>query len=148
MRRWNGWGDETTDYALPASAARYLEAQIGAGTPFEDVSLEKMVTAVPESPLGAHVLITPDSLDRLLHARGQSLPDWVAMRSGRIGAFPDGIAYPVQDEDVRALFEYARRNHVRLIPYGGGTSVVGHINPRSIDAPTLTIDLSRLNRLI
>jgi alkyldihydroxyacetonephosphate synthase len=49
---------------------------------------------------------------------------------------------------VRALLEYAKKAGVKVIPYGGGTSVVGHINPISGDAPVLTMDLSRLNRLL
>ena len=87
-------------------------------------------------------------IDRLLHARGQSLPDWVALRSGRIGAFPDGVAYPEDETQVRSLLDYAKRNHALVIPYGGGTSVVGHINPPLTDQAVLTIDLSKLNRLI
>ena len=66
---------------------------------------------------------------RQRHARGQSLPDWVALRSGRIPVFPDGVAYPQGEADVAELLAYAAAVDARLIPYGGGTSVVGHINP-------------------
>jgi len=83
----------------------------------------------------------------LCHARGQSLPDWIALRNGRITTFPDGVAYPTTDEHVRDLIHYAKDINAIMIPYGGGTSVLGHINPSSGDAPVLTIDLSRLSRL-
>jgi alkyldihydroxyacetonephosphate synthase len=69
------------------------------------------------------------------------------MRYGCIPAFPDGIAYPQTDEDVAALIELAQTADLHLIPYGGGTSVVGHINPEPGSAPVLTVDMGRMKRL-
>jgi alkyldihydroxyacetonephosphate synthase len=148
MRRWNGWGDEATTYPLPASAGRFLESKVGKGSSIPDVTFERALVAVPPSCLTPYTHLSLDPADRLYHARGQSLPDWIALRHGRIDAFPDGVAYPASDEDVRDLFAYAKRTGARLIPFGGGTSVVGHINPRSVDFPALTVDLNRLNRLL
>jgi alkyldihydroxyacetonephosphate synthase len=147
MRRWNGWGDDSTTYPVPPGAVEYLEGQIGPTAAPRDATLEQVMETVPPSRLPAHPLVTTDPEARLRHARGQSLPDWVALRSGRIGTFPDGIAYPSQEEEVRDLLDYARDTGVRLIPYGGGTSVVGHINPLPGEAPVLTVDMSRLSRL-
>lgn len=148
MKRWNGWGDEATTYPLPDSATRYLADLIGEGPHLEDATLEQTLQAVPPSPLPPHPLVSTDSEERLRHAHGQSLADWIALRSGQIGASPDGVAYPASDEEVRALLEYVKKAGVKVIPYGGGTSVVGHINPISGYAPVLTMDLSRLNRLL
>jgi alkyldihydroxyacetonephosphate synthase len=148
MRRWNGWGDENTHYPLPASAESYLAERIGHGAPAPDATLEQVLKGAPASRLTPRAGISTEALDRLLHARGQSLPDWVALRRGRIGALPDGVAYPENAQQVRELLDDARRSGVSVIPYGGGTSVVGHINPLPQDAPVLTIDLSRLDRLI
>ena len=147
MRRWNGWGDDMTGYPLHALAARLIEEWIGPATPPRDVPLADVVRAVPASRLPDHPLIMTDAAERVRHARGQSLPDWVALRSGRIPVFPDGVAYPTTEDDVRDLIAYALAAGVRLIPYGGATSVVGHINPVSGDAPVLTVDLGRMNRL-
>jgi alkyldihydroxyacetonephosphate synthase len=148
MRRWNGWGDEATTYPLPESAGRFLEMKVGKGRIIPDVTFERALVAVPPSRLIPYTRLSLDPADRLYHARGQSLSDWIALRHGRVEAFPDGVAYPVSDEEVRNLFAYAKRTGTKLIPFGGGTSVVGHINPRPIDSPTLTVDLSRLNHLI
>lgn len=148
MRRWNGWGDDAITYPLPESALQYIEAAIGQGTPTPDASFEQVVASVPVSDLIPHALISTDPGDRVRHARGQSMPDWIATRSGRIEIFPDGIAYPNNDDEVRRLLEYAQQTGTHLIPYGGGTSVVGHINPVAGNNPTLTVDLSRLNRLL
>jgi alkyldihydroxyacetonephosphate synthase len=147
MRRWNGWGDETQDYPLPASAARFLEQLVGAGAPQTAVALADVVRQAPVARLAGHPMVTTDPVERLRHARGQSLPDWLALRSGEIGPLPDGVAYPSTADEVRALIDYAQAAGVRLIPYGGGTSVVGHINPLPGAAPVLTVDLGRLNRL-
>jgi len=61
--------------------------------------------------------------------------------------FPDGVAYPTTEAEVRDLLQYAQAVGARVIPYGGGTSVVGHINPLPGDAPVLTVDMGRLSAL-
>lgn len=148
MRRWNGWGDDTYSYALPASAAHYLETLVGPGTAPQDAGLEDILAEVPSSKLPDHPLVFTDPLLRLRHARGQSLPDLIALRSGRIGEFPAGVAFPSREKEVRELIQFAGQVGARLIPYGGGTSVVGHINPLPGDAPSLTLALNRMNSLL
>ncbi|HSJ58201.1 MAG TPA: FAD-binding oxidoreductase [Anaerolineae bacterium] len=147
MRRWNGWGDEAVESHLPENARRFLEALVGPGERPDDATFDQVVAQVPPSRLPDHGLISIDPADRVRHARGQSLPDWIALRSGQIGAFPDGVAYPTTDEDVRALLDWAQKTGTHLIPYGGGTSVVGHVNVLPGEQPVLTVDLGRLNRL-
>ncbi|MEW5986521.1 MAG: FAD-binding oxidoreductase [Chloroflexota bacterium] len=148
MRRWNGWGDDTIHYAAPAAAAGFLANLVGPGMPPRDAKLSEVVATVPSSRLPAHPLVSHDPVERVCHARGQSLPDWIALRSGRIPVFPDGVAYPNHDDDVRELIQYAQVVGARLIPYGGGTSVVGHVNPLPGEAPVLTVNLSHLCRLL
>lgn len=108
MRRWNGWGDEGISYRLPESARRYLESKVGRDQTLPDVSFERALAAVPQSRLTPHTGISPDPSDRLYHACGQSLADWIALRYGRIEAFPDGVAYLASDEEVCDLFACAR----------------------------------------
>lgn len=147
MRRWNGWGDETIHYPLPHAVAAVLEQLLGAGQPPRDAAFADVVARVPSSRLAAHAAISADPEERLRHACGQSFPDLLALRSGRVPVFPDGVAYPVSAADVRDLLRYAASSGARLIPYGGGTSVVGHINPPRHEAPVLTLDLRRMRRL-
>jgi len=148
LRRWNGWGDDTFAYPLPNSATPFLQELVGQGTPPRDATLGEVVASVPDSRLPAHPLVGADPAERARHARGQSLPDWIALRSGCIPAFPDGVAYPTTNAQVRALLDYAASVGARLIPYGGGTSVVGHVNVLPGDAPVLTLDLSHMSRLL
>ena len=147
MRRWNGWGEAATSYPLSESAAAYLSGKIGRAVPPRDAGFEAVLASVPPSRLPKHDLIDRSPQARLLHARGQSLPDWLASRTGRIDSFPDGVAYPEDGSQVAELLALARRQGFSLIPYGGGTSVVGHINPLPGERPTITLDLSHLNQL-
>ncbi len=147
MRRWNGWGDQAVTYPIPERAKQFLRVSVGPAFGPQDAPLEKIIAGLQRSRLPHHPLINITALDRLRHARGQSLPDWIDMRSGRISTFPDGVAYPTTDQEVHELIKYARDVGATIIPYGGGTSVVGHINPLKSDAPVLTVDVGRLNRL-
>ncbi len=96
MKRWNGWGDDENalDYTLSVIAMKFLEGLIGKSTPLQDASLEQVLASVPESRLPPNMLYSLDAEDRLRHARGQSLPDWLALRSGEFGVFPDAVAFP------------------------------------------------------
>lgn len=148
MRRWNGWGDETTVVELPAHGEAFLAELVGPGQALADASLEQVLGQVPASRLPAHPLVSQDAEVRVRHARGQSLPDWLAMRSGEFGVFPDGVAQPETADQVRELLAWAVAQDVTLIPYGGGTSVAGHINPHVSERPVLTLSLARMSKLI
>jgi len=148
MKRWNGWGNIETDYPVPASARAYLVNLFGSLDPTPDADLETVLRSVPASRLPVHPLVDASPMERLTHARGQSTEDWVALRSGRIPAFPDGVAYPTSEEGVRDLLAYAKKAGAIVIPYGGGSSVVGHINAPKFDAPVLTLSLEKMTRLL
>jgi alkyldihydroxyacetonephosphate synthase len=148
MRRWNGWGDDTIVYPLHDSAANYLKSLIGPGQSVPDIPMEALLAKIQPARLPDHPLVTYEPSARLLHARGQSVPDWLAMRNGLLLAFPDGVACPETAAQVRELLSWAIHNQVCLIPYGGGTSVVGHVNPLGDDRPVVTIDMSRMNGLL
>ena len=148
MRRWNGWGDENNDYPLKPSGLAFLHARLGPGRHLPDAELKTVLDSVPSSRLASHPLISTDPETRVRHARGQSLPDWLAMRSGQFERFPDGVAEPESSAQVRELLDWANAEDVRVIPYGGGTSVVGHINPPDSERPVLTLSLARMDKLI
>lgn len=150
MRNWNGWGKENSEYAITLgdTALEVLGSLIGSADPLPEATLDEVVAKVPASRLPTHPLVETGEKDRALHARGQSLPDVLEMRGGGVDTFPDGVAFPESSQDVRALIDYAVAHDVQVIPYGGGTSVVGHINPEAGEKPVLTIDMSRMNRLI
>jgi len=147
MRRWNGWGDETLRFPAPQPALAFLETALGPGTPPRDAALGDLVSQVPSTRLTRGVLLQTDPEVRLRHSLGQSLPDWVALRFGRVPAFPDAVAFPESDADVRDLLRFAAWAGARVVPYGGGTSVVGHLTPPAGEAPVLTVDMGRMSRM-
>ena len=144
MRRWNGWADEGDDVALPVGAARLLESLIGPGRRGRDATLDEVVAAVRPSRLPPHLLTSDDPVDRIRHARGQSLPDWIALRSGRLGAIPDVVARPSSASEVREVLNWSASAGVSVIPYGGGTSVVGGVTPADDGRPVVTVALERV----
>lgn len=145
MRRWNGWGDETISVPLGPDARSFLDRVVGPGRPEPDATWEATLAGMPPSALPeTHPLVTTDPAERLRHARGQSLPDWIAMRSGRPGWVPDGVAHPADCDEIRALFRFAAERGCWLIPYGGGTSVTGHLTPPAGGPPAVTVALDRL----
>jgi alkyldihydroxyacetonephosphate synthase len=149
MRRWNGWGDDTVTYAVPPLALALLAQEIGAGVPPSDVELNAIVSRqVPPTRLPHSPILEFDPTDRVRHARGQSLPDLIALRSGSQLVFPDAVAHPTTAADIQHLIRYAAEIGAAVIPYGGGTSVVGHINISPGLPPALTVDLNRMNSLL
>ncbi len=154
MRRWNGWGDDGAVEAVPVGARAFVARTVGAGTPPEEATLGEVVAAAPPSRLPSALaglpFVSTDPEARVRHARGQSFPDWVALRTGRVAPLPDGVAWPSSDEEVRGLIALAVASGTTLIPWGGGTSVVGGVDPIARgpeDPPVLTVDLGRLSDL-
>ncbi len=148
MRRWNGWGDEAIADEVPAAGLQALEEVLGRGTAPRDATLADVVARVGESRLPGNPLVDTDAEVRLRHARGQSLPDWLALRAGRLGAVPDGVAFPTTAAEVRQLLRFSAEVGARVIPYGGGTSVVGGVTPTADGQPWLTVSLERLTGLV
>jgi alkyldihydroxyacetonephosphate synthase len=150
MKRWNSWGLEENPQTtkLNPQAQTLLNGLIGEAQPLPDAQLDDVVAKVPVSRLPEHDLITTDAQVRVRHTRGQSLSDWLALHSGELGVFPDGVAYPSNANEVQQLLQLAKEHTFNIIPYGGGSSVVGHITPVKSERAVLTVDMSRMNRLI
>ncbi|MBL0242951.1 MAG: FAD-binding oxidoreductase [Rhodoferax sp.] len=148
MKRWNGWGDDAVELDLPAEAMQFLQQRLGAGVAPVDATLEQACAGIPASRLSPHRLVDTTLETRLRNSLGQSLPDWLKLRSGQVGTVTDGVAFPESGEQVRELLDYARDCGVAIIPLGGGTSVVGHLTVPEGQQPVLTVNLSRLCQLI
>jgi alkyldihydroxyacetonephosphate synthase len=148
MRRWNGWGDDATTFALHEEALAFLRERIGAGAPIADAQLETVCAGVAPSRLPPHPLVDTSPVLRVKAALGQSLPDWLKLRYGAIGPAPDGVAFPESSSQVRELLDYAARADAIVIPHGGGTSVAGHLAVPEGGRPVLSLDMGRMRALI
>jgi alkyldihydroxyacetonephosphate synthase len=148
MLRWNGWGDENITMDLPPRALQILHDVIGPGRIVPDYPLEKFVAKMPQSRLPRHPLVSTDPKLRLDHAHGQSLPDWIDLRCGTMQRFPDGVALPGTKAELQEVMKYAGEQDLTIIPYGGGTSVVGQLTVPESDRGVLSVSLEQLDRLI
>jgi alkyldihydroxyacetonephosphate synthase len=148
VKRWNGWGDSAQDYPLTDDARRFLRERLGEPQAPRDAAFEDTLRTVPASRLADRAGFDASPEARLRHARGQSFPDWLAMRSGQFGPFPDAVAFPATHDDVAAALSEARRAGAVVIPYGGGTSVVSHLAVPVTDRPVVSLSLERLDRLL
>jgi alkyldihydroxyacetonephosphate synthase len=149
-RRWNAWGTSDSPFltSLSEGGRQALAMMVGDAKPLENIGLSELLSKVPSSRLPEHALISVDAEDRLRHAKAHSFPDWMDLRSGNIDVFPDGVAFPKNSSEVRVLLDFSEQYDIEVIPYGGGTSVVGHINPLNSSKPILTIDMSNMNQLL
>jgi alkyldihydroxyacetonephosphate synthase len=152
------WGDPLRQAHLPEpvmAALRGFGVREPAGPPVEPDQI-----ALPPSALSAdaraalravlgpeHVSVTHH--DRLRHTSGWSTPDLLRLRAGDATDAPDAVLHPGCHEDVLALFQVCARHRLAVVPYGGGTSVVGGLAPlREGFAGVVTLDLRRLDRLV
>jgi alkyldihydroxyacetonephosphate synthase len=116
------------------------------------VSLEEVKLAQPrlQPPKELAGICTQDVHARASHALGKSYCDVVSGFRGRFEHPPDFVAFPGEEREVEALLAWCDAQRVAAIPYGGGTSVVGGVEPR-VPAGcngAISIDLSRLSGLL
>jgi alkyldihydroxyacetonephosphate synthase len=93
--------------------------------------------------------IFADRQTRLRHALGKSYRDLLRARAGTVGRIPDLVVTPGNHEEVEALLRAAAEHGVKIIPFGGGTNIVGgvEVSP-ALEGATITVSLRRMNRLL
>lgn len=149
---WWGWGREHDRPQLGGAERAMLEQEIGPTEPAERVRLENVglpgAAAVPESVViaaGGPGAVSVEHEDRVRHAAGKSYPDLVRLRSGAPGGAPDAVLAPAGPEAVGAALAACARERVAVVPFGGGTSVVGGVEPVRDGFGTLvSLDLTAL----
>jgi len=144
-RRLGGWGFEDESLLPSPELLAWLDAHIGpAAHP-----VPATTAAPPEIPaedLGElPAELSTDTLDRLAHARGQGLIDVLRIRSGLVPALPDAVCRPTDAYEVEGVLRSCASRDIRVIPWGGGTSVTGGVNVLAGDSPVLSLDLERLS---
>ena len=154
--RWWGWGEDGHAVPLPPAAEELLGAELEADpsvrkppVPFEQVSLPdpRLPDGVRErlaSAAGAEG-VRDDRETRIAHAVGRSYPDLVRIRAGDASSAPDAVVLPGSAEQVSAVLSACAEHRVAVVPFGGGTSVVGGVEPvREGFAAVISLDLGRL----
>ncbi|MFQ5789531.1 MAG: FAD-binding oxidoreductase [Acidobacteriota bacterium] len=88
------------------------------------------------------------SPDRAVHSLGKSYLDLICLRRGNILHPTDALVYPATETEIEKILKRARERHWIVIPFGGGTSVVGGIEPSADARPVIRVDLRRLNKIL
>ena len=155
LKFW-GWGYEGT--GLTQDEQQTLIANFAARLALDDIE-RRPVPAVGDVQLRAPRLDIPSSLsaicttaayERLAHAYGKSFPDSVRAFDRDFANAPDIVAFPENEAAVVAVLDWAADNDCAVVPFGGGTSVVGGIEPPVDErfAGTISLDLKRLGRVL
>lgn len=160
--RWNGWGwsAHQDDLAAREDIWSWLAGELDMPTllatparPLEDLLLPETRLGEKDEALFAQILgadrVHRDRFERAFHALGRSYHDILRLRSGTLEAAPDLVLYPRSTSEVLALLALASELGVAVVPYGGGTSVVGGVSATSLThRAVVTADLSAMSRLI
>jgi alkyldihydroxyacetonephosphate synthase len=156
---WWGWGDPAEVPDLPEAVLELLRGALGIlalGTPpppIETISLaptrltEPILAALIGVVGAAHAASDPET--RIRHTGGKSTPDLLRLRAGQATGAPDLVLAPGTHEEILELLRVCSAHRVAVVPFGGGTSVVGGLSPEVAGyAGVLALDLRRLNALV
>ncbi|NUT41677.1 MAG: FAD-binding oxidoreductase [Thermoactinospora sp.] len=150
MSHW-AWGPEPDHHELEQTA-RLISEVIGLGdpsawrppVPFERVRMAPPRLPVPELLSG---FATAEPYERARHTYGKAFRDLTRAYRGDFANAPDLVARPRTEDEIERVLEWAATTGVAVIPYGGGTSVVGGVEAR-FDGPALSLDLGRMDRVL
>ena len=149
--KWWGWGDPERRVELPETAVAAVRAELGVGTDDgrEPVSIDQVslpeARPIPDAVRAAagEIIDRPD--ERIRHAAGRSYPDLVRLRTGRLEHAPDAVLRPADADGVEALLDACAGAGVAVVPFGGGTSVVGGVEALAGEhSAVASLELSRL----
>ncbi|MEV0456918.1 FAD-binding oxidoreductase [Catellatospora methionotrophica] len=175
---WARWGTPEHAKPLPEAVAGLLKQVFEVTPPVAPVAPEAV--AVPVSPLSDLALaalaevvgaehVSTEIAERAVHATGKSTPDLFHQRSGELPALPSAVVAPADHDQVLALLATCVDHGLAVVPFGGGTSVVGGLTPQlgkpaphPIGTPAtcgtatgqaavgayISLDLRRLDRLV
>lgn len=160
--KWNAWGDPAAAKPLSEGIRSLLQQAVGVeGTGTAELqpdqvrlrpsALSRTDHEALAAIVGAEYCRTADS-DRLLHAGGKSTLDLLHRKEPGPQDAPDAVLLPggPNGEDaVAAILRYCSQHRIAVIPFGGGTSVVGGLDPdRAGFGAVVSLDLRRFDRLI
>ena len=151
-KHW-GWGFEDQQpspkqvEAAAAGAREHLgfpPVEVEQPVPLDDIELTPSRLDPPASL--AHICAT-DRYERVTHSYGKSYRDVVRAFRGQFDNPTDVVAHPADEADLERVLAWCEEAGAAAIPFGGGTSVVGGVDPPG-DRPSVTIDLGSLDRVV
>jgi alkyldihydroxyacetonephosphate synthase len=157
--RWNGWGWAAHDDAMAGreDVWRWLAGELGMPSllatparPLEEIALAPSRLTPAQRQCFASMLgadrIHDDKFERAFHARGKSYHDLLRLRAGDLSVAPDAILYPRGTEEVLRVLAFASDNEIAVVPFGGGSSVVGGVSAEANGfRAVVSLDLSGMD---
>jgi alkyldihydroxyacetonephosphate synthase len=152
LKHW-GWGyeDQAPSRDELQAAAKGIREGLGMGgeveqpVPLEAVELRAGRLKAPDS-FGD--LFTDSHYERVAHALGKAYRDVVRGFRGEFPNPPDLVAFPRDESEIETVLSWAEAEGAAVVPFGGGTSVVGGVEARLGDRPVVSLDLRRLDRVL
>jgi alkyldihydroxyacetonephosphate synthase len=157
--RWWGWGEDSEAPPLPPAAEQIVRSELGTdGAPSPRAALEDVRLPDPGLPAGARERlgaavgaehVREDREARVTHAAGKGYADLVRVRAGDGSSAPDAVVAPGTRDQVAAVLDACAEAGIAVVPFGGGTSVVGGVEPLRDGHPAVvSLDLRRLDRVL
>ena len=160
--RWWGWGTLDNAYSLDNRPRFWPMLRAWLELPddlherppvtLEEVALRPQrlddpVAASLRRLVGEHA-VRVDKRSRVEHACGKAYRDLVRLRSGMVPNPPDAVVYPADEGQVALVLAWAADRDIAVIPFGGGSTVLGAVEPQPGDQLVLALDLARLDRVV
>lgn len=161
--RWDGWGALNQDFFLKdhvTSIIELLKKEWSVSFLPEIPALDINDIKIRNSRLNSELeklfskIISPenlktDSYERIFHSIGRSYYDVIRIKFNLLHEFVDGVIYPTSDIEIEEILKLAKSKNIAVIPFGGGTSVVGGVEAfkQKNQKAILSLDLSRMNAL-
>jgi alkyldihydroxyacetonephosphate synthase len=150
--KWWGWGDPAVESSLDEEALGVLRERIGELEPWPLAHALEEIELPPAEPLPRALVeaageesVFRGEEDRLRHATGCGYVDLARLRNGALAAAPDAVAMPANAEALQRVVEICAAEGVAIVPFGGGTSVVGGVEPlRGAHERLISLDLGAL----
>ncbi|MBI1330059.1 MAG: FAD-binding protein [Alphaproteobacteria bacterium] len=160
--QWNGWGWTAAKDTLAErdEVWTWLAAELGMPSllatparPLAEISLapSRLTDALRHrfAEMLGNDRVRTDDYERAFHAYGRSYHDLLRMRLGDLSAAPDAVLFPRAASEVQSALDLCNENSIAVVPYGGGTSVVGGVTGQANGFPAcVTMDLSGMGRML
>ena len=160
--KWWGWGDPAVSFPMSEKPLLWPFIQKSLGltdacrmTPPVDRSLVRLpaqnMNADFVRAIGAFLKpdqIATDDDQRLIHTYGKSFPDLFRVRQGIVDNAPDMVLFAESHSEVEKIVQAAHQFSVRLVPFGGGTNIVGGVEHLDHSAMRVTLDMRRMSGIL
>jgi alkyldihydroxyacetonephosphate synthase len=152
LKHW-GWGyeDQAPSKVELEEAAAAIRERFGFGGELEEpVPLDEVKLRAPrlKVPGAFGDLFTDDHYERTAHGLGKAYRDVVRGFRGEFENPPDLVAFPKDESEIEVVLSWAEAEGAAVVPFGGGTSVVGGVEARLGDRPVVSLDLKQLDRVL